>query len=247
MTEKKDLNLHASAYENTFCFHDENIAMLSSYADKIVNAIAKYPKANILSLGIGHRVVCQKIFDCLNTNSHYSIVEGSLEIIQKAGDSLNLNSNIHIHHNYFEQYEPGREFNIIEIGFVLEHVDEPLEIVKKYKQYLSRNGRMFIAVPNARSLHRLIGQKAGLLDNLFQLSDSDKHLGHQRYFDYDSITDLITQAGLKIESIEGLYLKPFTTSQISSLNLSENIRNALCLCAKSLPQVSNGILVEVVL
>ena len=40
-----------------------------------------------------------------------------------------------------------------------------------------------IVVPNARSLHRLIGERAGLIDDLYRLSEHDLAVGHRRYFD----------------------------------------------------------------
>jgi hypothetical protein len=56
-------------------------------------------------------------------------------------------------------------------------VDDPGVIVRQFSRYLAPGGAMFIVVPNARSLHRLIGHKAGLLDNLYRLSAEDLQLG----------------------------------------------------------------------
>lgn len=244
LKDEQKLNSHFPSYGDQFFYYKENVLMLRDYANIIKKTIIKYNKLNILSLGIGHRIVCNEILRFINSESHYTILEGSTAIIKQIEGLSVFNQNVKIQHTYFEDYLPGNKFDIIEMGFVLEHVAVPLQLMEKYKEYLAENGRIFAAVPNARSLHRLIGQKAGLLDDLYRLSDSDKQLGHQRYFDCDSFVDLMMKAGFKIEKIEGLYLKPFTTSQLSSLNLSVDINNALCLCAKELPEISNGIVIE---
>ena len=63
------------------------------------------------------------------------------------------------------------------MGFILEHVDDPLLILRHFR--ISRpDGRMFLAVPNAEVLNRRLGQLAGLLDDVTELSENDQLLGH---------------------------------------------------------------------
>src|SRR5437016_4508837 len=126
------------------------------------------------------------------------------------------------------------------MGFVLEHVDDPGVIVRQFSRYLSPGGTMFIAVPNARSLHRLIGHEAGLLDNLGRLSAEDMQLGHQRYFDYGSLCRLVLESGMKIVNTEGILLKPMTTGQLRSLNLPPAIVEGLLKAGVNHPEICNS-------
>src|SRR4029450_2023894 len=57
----------------------------------------------------------------------------------------------------FEEYEPGRTFDNIVLGHVLEHVEDPVTILTCVKGWLSGGGRVFAAVPNARTLHHNMG------------------------------------------------------------------------------------------
>ena len=52
------------------------------------------------------------------------------------------------------------------------------------------------------------------------------------------------QAGYKIEEMEGIYLKPFATSQIMSLNLKDEIIQALCEIGIEYPELSCGLLAQ---
>ena len=87
-------------------------------------------------------------------------------------------------------------------------------------------GTMVVVVPNARALHRRFGHAAGLLDDLFRLSPDDLLLGHKRYFDLASITELVRAASLEVVRVEGVYLKPLTTAQLGALALPPEVRRA---------------------
>lgn len=106
---------------------------------------------------------------------------------------------------------------------------------------------MFVTVPNAEVLNRRLGHLAGLLPNMQELSEHDFLLGHKRYYTVETLQRDITQAGYLIKRLEGIYLKPLTTSQMISLNLEEKIIQALCLAAIDYPELSCGILAELAL
>lgn len=114
------------------------------------------------------------------------------------------------------------------MGFILEHVDNPSEIINRFRKFLVPNGKLFIVVPNAEALNRRIGYLAGLLPDMEKLSAHDVLLGHKRYYTVESLTEEVRRAGLGIERMEGIYLKPFTTEQMTSLNFNKNIIDALC-------------------
>jgi 2-polyprenyl-3-methyl-5-hydroxy-6-metoxy-1,4-benzoquinol methylase len=242
---KQNLDSLKPAYGEQFKFHDENLTMLSWYARRIIQTIEARSHRTVLSLGIGHQVLPKSIIGGLADKlEKYTILEGSQEIIESFRSSFPVPSNTELIHTFFEEYRPSGKFDAIEMGFVLEHVNDPDAIVRQYSQYLAPAGTFFIAVPNAKSLHRLIGHEAGLLDNLFRLSPEDLQLGHQRYFDYTSLSRLVLGAGLKIVKVEGILLKPLTSGQLKSLNLPPVIVEALLKVGVNHPEICNSILIE---
>jgi 2-polyprenyl-3-methyl-5-hydroxy-6-metoxy-1,4-benzoquinol methylase len=249
MPINEDLNQYEPAYESDFKYNDENHAMLQWYASRLIEKASHSHTLDILSLGIGHQTVSLAIIDKLSSKlGRYVLIEGSQNIIENYIAEHQPGECVELVHSYFEEYVRNLAdnllFDIIEMGFVLEHVENPLYIMKQYRQLLKANGSIFIAVPNAKSLHRLIGHKAGLLEDLHQLSEHDLQLGHKRYFDLESIKELVLKAGLKIASIEGVFLKPITTDQIKKLNFSREIMGALYQIGQVYPEISNAILIE---
>jgi 2-polyprenyl-3-methyl-5-hydroxy-6-metoxy-1,4-benzoquinol methylase len=246
MKKTENLNDYQSAYQNNFKFNDENHAMLKWYADKILKKTESLQNLKVLSLGIGHNIVSRAIANIPpNRLKKYVIVEGAKDIINDFVQRNSLPPSVKIINSFFETFESDELFDIIEMGFVLEHVDDPLLVLNRFKAFLYPSGSIYIAVPNAKSLHRIIGQHAGLLNDIYQLSEHDLKLGHKRYFDLKSITSLIMEADLNINRTEGIYLKPFTTDQLQQLNLSSEVEKAIYEVGCEYPEISNSIFLKV--
>jgi 2-polyprenyl-3-methyl-5-hydroxy-6-metoxy-1,4-benzoquinol methylase len=193
-----------------------------------------------LDLGIGHGIVAN-IFS--NNFDDYTVIDGSPSVIKNYKKNY-PDSRAKIICTYFENYDTDDRYDLIIMGFILEHVADPVLILNQYKNYLKANGRIVIVVPNAESMHRRLGVYMGILNDIAKLSEHDHTLGHRRYFTSKSIKDILAQAFLAVETIEGIFLKPFTTSQMSSLGLDKNILDALCQLAVLYPDISNAIYVE---
>ena len=238
---QEDLNAYQGAYTEQFPYHRDEEALLAAYARKIVERLQGQRALRVLSLGIGGQRVSQAIRDRLDVTD-YHILEGSADIIARYRAETSPPAHVTIHHTYFEQAHFDRPFDAIEMGFVLEHVDDPGLILRRFRAFLKPAGILFAAVPNARSLHRLLGHSAGLLTDLYALSQYDRELGHKRYFDSDSISRLVEDSGYAILDKVGLVLKPLTTSQLQQLSLAPGIENALIDVGYGLPDICNGVL-----
>jgi 2-polyprenyl-3-methyl-5-hydroxy-6-metoxy-1,4-benzoquinol methylase len=145
---------------------------------------------------------------------------------------------------YFERFESDERFDVIVMGFVLEHVDDPAAVLAHFRKFLAPNGKLFVTVPNAETMNRRLGHLAGLLPDMHALSDNDVLLGHQRFYTVDSLRREVEAAGYEVERLEGIYLKPVTTRQLLSLNLSDGIIEALCTLGIDYPELCCGLLAE---
>lgn len=117
-------------------------------------------------------------------------------------------------HALFEDYEPGRSFDAIVLGHVLEHVEDPPALLRRVRGWLAPGGRLFAAVPNARSLHRQAAVLMGLLETEHALNETDRRLGHRRVYDPESFRAEFHAAGFEIEVFGGFWLKPISNGQI---------------------------------
>ena len=109
---------------------------------------------------------------------------------------------------------------------------------------MKSNGSIYVTVPNWESLNKKIGFYAKMIDTMHFLSDVDLKLGHKRTYSVDSIKEQVLKCGFKIDAIEGLFLKPITTSQMKELNFSEEIYKALMILGKEYPELSCGIMLK---
>ena len=114
----------------------------------------------------------------------------------------------------FEEYRPDRTFDNIVMGHVLEHVDDPLYVLIQCLDWLAPDGRLFAAVPNARSVHRQAAVVMGLLDEETQMNDADRHHGHRRVYTPEAYRATFLRAGWQIEAFGGYWLKPVSNQQI---------------------------------
>lgn len=247
MTSPTPLDAHAQAYQPGFAYYEENLIVHRAYGEQIAAVIRAQGLRSVLSLGIGHQAVAQAILPTLGPQGlrRYTLVDAAPAILQRFRDEHQpLPPGLELVEAFFEQFSPAQSYDLVEAGFVLEHVDDPELLLRRIHGFLRPGGRVFIAVPNARSLHRLIGQAAGLLDDVYALSDADRALGHQRYYDLPLLRAQVEAAGLRVEREQGLLLKPFTTGQLARLGLSPQVWAALQQVADPLPAVSNAFLLE---
>ena len=100
-------------------------------------------------------------------------------------------------------------------------------------------------MPNAEVLNRRLGQLAGLLEDVTSLSSNDHLLGHKRFYTAATLSADIAQAGCGVDRLEGIYLKPFTTQQIASLQLEKKVIDALCKVGINYPELSCALLAEI--
>jgi 2-polyprenyl-3-methyl-5-hydroxy-6-metoxy-1,4-benzoquinol methylase len=235
---KNNLDKHVIAYEGQCRYDFDNEIMLNWYPKRIIQ-LTKNAKS-ILELGIGHGFTAE-IFS-KHFNRHV-VLEGSLAVIENFKKNF-LNCRAQLIETYFEDFITDEKFDIIVMGFILEHVDNPLEIMTRFKTFLAHDGKIFIAVPNAEVLNRRLGHLSGMLPDIQQLSENDIVLGHKRYYTVKSLTEEVRRAGYKIERMEGIYLKPFTTKQIMSLNFNKKILHALCKVGVDYPELCCGILAQ---
>lgn len=125
----------------------------------------------------------------------------------------------------WEDYNPSEKFSDIFLTDSLEHVQEPIKLLKLIKNWLSEDGRLHIIVPNALSIHRLVGVEMGFLNSPYELNDNDISSNHIKVYDHNILKQEIREAGLDIVACEGVQFKPNTDVQLA--NLDENFSKAL--------------------
>lgn len=195
----------------------DNISAQSLYAAGPSSAMVRYSlrvaerhfvPGSVLELGPAEGVMTELL---AATGRPLTVVEGSAQFCESLRGRF---PQARVVHALFEDFEPGEQYDNILLGHVLEHVQDPVAILHSVSRWLRPTGRLFAAVPNARSLHRQAAVIMQLLPQEDALNAMDIHHGHRRVFNPESFRSAFYQAGLQIDVFGGYWLKPVSNQQI---------------------------------
>ena len=232
------LDHHVIAYQGDNVYDFDNHLQLNWYPKRILNLTPH--RGSLLELGLGHGVTTQAFAPHF---TRHLVLDASPAVIGNFRSRF-PESSVEIIETYFESFQTDERFEVIVFGYVLEHVDDPVLILRHFKQFLKQGGSLFATVPNAEVLNRRLGHIAGLLPDLQEMSDNDRLLGHQRYYTRDTFIRDLSSAGYEVVRLEGIYLKPVTSRQMISLGFPQSILQAFCEVAIPYPELSCGMLAE---
>ena len=139
-----------------------------------------------------------------------TVVDGSAGLLSRIPDASNL---VKVH-GLFEEFQPDRCFNTIIADHILEHVEQPVNLLRRMREWVANNGRIAVGVPNAHSIHRLVAVKMGLLKHPCELNARDRATGHRRVYTSDSLQRDLAAAGLRVVEKGGIFFKPLSYEQI---------------------------------
>jgi hypothetical protein len=126
-------------------------------------------------------------------------------------------------HERFETYETEDRYDALFLIHTLEHLDEPISVLKRASSWLNNQGVFFIAVPNANALSRQIAVKMGLISHNSAVTEAERLHGHRCTYSLDTLERDAREAGLEVIHRGGIFLKPFANFQFDRLMETEII------------------------
>lgn len=190
---------------------------------------------SVLELGCGDGESTKHLFKDF---SSVDVVDASTEQLQKLEEMFD---NVKTFCSYFEDFKPNKTYSTIVGTHILEHLDNPSQLLDNCFDWLNPGGRLLISVPNALSIHRLVGVKLNMINSPYDLNDQDKLLGHRRVFDKSSMIDLINQSNFKLLHFTGLMFKPISNRQIE-LNWPDELIEAFFQLGFDFPEYCSEII-----
>jgi trans-aconitate methyltransferase len=161
----------------------------------------------------------------------YDVVEGSAANIDIARARV-PKANFVL--SMWEDFRPSTRYSDLVLCNALEHVAEPVALLEQVRDWLEPEGRVHVAVPNALSLHRLIGVEMGLQPDPVSLTPGDEAQGHLRNYSLDTLLADLRAGGFTVVHTEGLFLKLLSNRQM--LDWPTELIGALDRVAKRLPE-----------
>lgn len=234
----ENLDAVTSEYRPNAATAIENDLILNWYPERIIRRFGRV--GSILELGIGHGYT-PGLFNA--ACDRHVIIEGSQLVIdlfkEKSPDFSG-----EVVFSYFEEFETEERFDAIVMGFVLEHVDDPGMLLARFKSFLKPGGRIYVAVPNAKSMNRRLGVELGKIDDIYSLNANDHALGHKRQYCRDTLKQEMQQHGYEVSLEEGIYLKPLPLAVLKTLpDFQENL-DAMLRVGIDFPDLCVALLME---
>ena len=172
-----------------------------------------FKNGNILELGSFKGDFTKRL---VSTFDDITCVEASYEAIEIA--KKNLSANINFINSLFEEVHLRNKYDNIILTHVLEHLDDPVKVMKSINQeWLSEKGRFLLVCPNANAPSRQIAVKMGLITHNSAITPAEKEHGHKITYSLDTIERDATKAGLKVIHRSGIFFKALANFQWDQL------------------------------
>lgn len=145
--------------------------------------------------------------------SDHVVVEGAPDFIEMARKTVP--KEVTFVQALFEDYEPGRRFDLVVMSYILEHVVDPSDLIARARGWLTPNtGRIIAIVPNIRAFSRQLGRAIGVVGELAEITPSELAHGHRRSYDRIAFDRDVERGGVEILVRGGLVVKPFANTQM---------------------------------
>jgi 2-polyprenyl-3-methyl-5-hydroxy-6-metoxy-1,4-benzoquinol methylase len=146
----------------------------------------------------------------------------SVTCVEAAEDAINyaksrFPNNVTFIHSKFEDLLLTEKFDNIVLTHVLEHLDNPVDLLKMIKTRLSPKGRLLLACPNANAPSRQIAVQMGRITHNTAVTESEKLQGHRITYTHDTLERDVRYAGLKVIHRSGIFFKALANFQWDKL------------------------------
>ncbi len=188
----------------------------------VLRNIIKYDHQNILEVGCGLR----SIVNDLNSFQSLTVVEPIPFFYEKVKEEAKLieHKSIEIHQLLMEDYSAVSSscFNFILIGCLLHEIADLEQFLESVKRCCNRETVVHFSVPNAHSFHRILALKLGLINSVFEKSESNIKFQQFHSFDLNSLKNELMKNDFKVIEDGSYCFKPFTHFQMQQL-IDQNI------------------------
>lgn len=114
----------------------------------------------------------------------------------------------------FEKVTLPKRYDNIVLTHVLEHLDNPIQVLKRINaEWLTEKGRFFLVCPNANAPSRQIAVKMGLISHNTAVTPAEAEHGHRCTYALDTLERDAIAAGLKVIHRSGIFFKALANFQ----------------------------------
>jgi SAM-dependent methyltransferase len=212
MRDLKDYQNHYSeqSFEDKVVFYRHR---------QVLMTIDKYPSKRILDIGCA----LDPLFKYVKDYERIVVLEPASLFLEKAREMLKELDlkNIDVYGEYFEDsYDllKDEKFDLIVASSLLHEVEDPDSFMKMMVSLVDNTETVVhINVPNAKSIHRLLGVEMGVIKSGSSKSELGKKFQVTNVFDIDSLSKLVGEYGFEVVESGSYLVKPFSHNQMQAM------------------------------
>lgn len=176
----------------------------------MIRSFAPFLKqGSILELGCSKGHFTQRLKPL---SSDITCVEASSQAIGEAKERVG--AGVNFINALFEEATLPKKYDNIVLTHVLEHLDDPVAVLKRVNdEWLADGGRFFLVCPNANAPSRQIAVKMGLITHNAAVTPAEHEHGHRITYSLDTLERDATAAGLKVVHRSGIFFKALANFQ----------------------------------
>ena len=144
-----------------------------------------------------------------------TVIEASEELVAVA--DARLAGRARFVRGTFETVDIADRYDAIFLIHTLEHLDDPVAVLRRVNGWLADRGRLFVAVPNANAASRQIAVHMGLIRFNDAVTEDERVHGHRKTYRLDTLARDALDAGLRIVQSGGVFFKPLANYQFDRL------------------------------
>lgn len=168
-----------------------------------------FSKGNVLELGSFKGDFTRRLQQQFNDITCVEASDVAIEVArQKVGKTVKF------FNSTFEKVILPQQYDNIVMTHVLEHLDEPVSVLRRINnEWLSKGGKFFLVCPNANAASRQIAVKMGLVAHNYAVTTAEAEHGHRRTYSLDTLESDAITAGLKVICRSGIFFKALANFQ----------------------------------
>ena len=174
---------------------DHHYDILLYFIDVIKNN--KSDIKNYLEVGGGHGLYISEAINIIGEGTSFDLADISPSSIDLAKKMV-ANDIVTYFLTDIYEYNPTQKYDFITMGEVLEHVEDPVQLLKKLHDLLSDNGKVFITTPT----------NAPTIDHIYLFRNAEE------------IREVIDKAGFKVEKDNCKYSEDMPQEMLDRFKIS---------------------------
>ncbi|MFM8901605.1 MAG: class I SAM-dependent methyltransferase [Burkholderiales bacterium] len=211
----------------------------------VLAQVARFSPASLLEVGCGNLPLLADL-----PHVACDVVEPATVFADAAQRHAKDHAEATVHCCGIEDFGAARPggYDMVVVSGVLHEVDDALGVLAALRPLCHASSVVHVNVPNARSIHRLLGVAMGAIADMHELSQTQRRLQQRTVFDVASLSTLMVSAGFDVMDVGSLFIKPFTHAQMQELMdtgfMDEAMLEGLCRLVEYFPEHGSEVYVN---